>query len=103
VIATLRRGGFPVETVPHAYSLLDSYTYGFVVQEAALPTDLGDAPAMAEAFLSQLDRGAFPNLAELTTVVARDAGEAADEFGFGLDMVLDAIERLLPRRGRGRG
>lgn len=89
--------------MPHAYSLLDSYTYGFVVQEAALPTDLGDAPAMAEAFLSQLDRGAFPNLAELTTVVARDAGEAADEFGFGLDMVLDAIERLLPRRGRGRG
>lgn len=99
VIGTLRRGGFPVQVVGHAYSLLDSYTYGFVVQEAALPMDVDDAPAMVEAFLEQLDPDVYPNLAELATeFAARSGGQSADEFGFGLDLVLESLERLLVRQ-----
>ena len=96
VIATLRRGGFPIEAVGHAYSLLDSYTYGFAVQEAALPMDADDAPLMVEVFLEQLDPDTYPNLADLAMEFASGrAGEDVDEFEVGLDLVLDSLERLL--------
>ena len=37
VIATLRQAGFSAELTAHAYALIDSYVYGFALQEAALP------------------------------------------------------------------
>jgi AcrR family transcriptional regulator len=37
VLRTLREAGFSVEMTAHAYALLDSYVYGFALQEAALP------------------------------------------------------------------
>jgi len=44
VIGTFRRAGFSVPMAGHAYSLLDSYIYGFAVQEAALPYDPESGP-----------------------------------------------------------
>ncbi len=103
VIGTLRRGGFSIEMVGHAYSLLDSYTYGFAVQEAALPMDADDAPAMAEGFIEQLDPDGYPNLTDLATwFAAGGAGADGDEFEFGLDLVLDGLERLLGSAARPR-
>jgi AcrR family transcriptional regulator len=101
VIGTLRRGGFPVDMVAHAYSLLDSYTYGFTVQEAALPVDDGDAPTAAAEFQAHLDPATYPHLAELTASFASGAGEAGDEFEYGLELVLDSLEGMLRPRGKG--
>jgi AcrR family transcriptional regulator len=36
-IGTLRAAGFSVAATAHAYALLDSYVYGFALQEASLP------------------------------------------------------------------
>ena len=40
MIGSLREAGFPIELAAHAFSALDSYIYGFALQEATLP--LGD-------------------------------------------------------------
>jgi hypothetical protein len=53
VIGTLRRAGFSVEMAAHAYSLLDSYIYGFALQEAALPFDPDTVEDVAETNLAQ--------------------------------------------------
>ena len=46
VIATLRRAGFSIRMTAHAYSLLDSYVYGFALQESvSLPFDATTAPS----------------------------------------------------------
>src|SRR5215472_18620669 len=37
VLGCLRQAGFTVDLTAHAYSLLDSYIYGFALQEASLP------------------------------------------------------------------
>ena len=37
VLGALRAAGFSVEMTAHAYALLDSYIYGFALQEASLP------------------------------------------------------------------
>lgn len=100
VIGTLRRGGFPVEMAGHAYSLLDSYIYGFAVQEAALPFDPESVPEVAETFLERFRSEDYPYLAELTTEHVLQPGYGYDdEFEFGLDLILDGLERLLAPNG----
>ena len=37
ILGTLRAAGFSVAMTAHAYALIDSYVYGFALQEAALP------------------------------------------------------------------
>ena len=45
MLGTLRAAGFSVEITAHAYALLDSYVYGFAVQEASLPFEGPDTVA----------------------------------------------------------
>lgn len=96
VLATLRRNGFPVELAGHAYSLLDSYVYGFALSEAALPftpTDLDDAMA---GYLAQFDATEYPHLVEFATErVLRPGYDYAHEFDFGLDLILDGLAHHL--------
>ena len=54
VIGTLRGAGFSVEMTAHAYALLDSYIYGFALQEASLPFEGPDtAVDVAEPMMQQ--------------------------------------------------
>jgi len=97
VIGSLRRGGFTVAQAAHAFSLLDSYVYGFVLQELSLPfDDAEDTAEVAEAILAQMPASEYPYLTELTTDHVLQPGyDYADEFVFGLDLILDSLERLL--------
>ena len=96
VTACLRKAGFPVLMATHANWLLDSYTYGFVLQEARLPFDTADSLAtMAEdVYLPQLPPDEFPYLNESAAALAAVGYVPAEEFMFGLDLVLGALEPL---------
>jgi AcrR family transcriptional regulator len=97
VIGTLRRAGFSIQMTAHAFSLLDSYVYGFAVQEAGLPFDSPEAvPQVADAILARFPSEEYPHLAELATEHVLQPGyDYGNEFEFGLDLVLDGLERLL--------
>ena len=67
MIGTFRDGGFSIEKTAHAFSAVDSYIYGFSMQEKSLPiTTPEDTAAMAAIMLEQLPRSEYPYLAELT-------------------------------------
>ncbi|MEU6319342.1 TetR/AcrR family transcriptional regulator C-terminal domain-containing protein [Streptomyces sp. NPDC047009] len=94
VIGYLRRAGFSVALTAHAYSALDSYIYGFALQERNLPFDTpGETADLAQAILTQAAEH-YPHLTELATEhVLRPGYDYGDEFAFGLDLILDGIER----------
>jgi AcrR family transcriptional regulator len=96
VTACLRRAGFSVVTATHANWLLDSYVYGFALQEATLPFDTADelADMAEEVFLPQIPPDEFPYLNESAAVLVADGYDPAEEFTFGLDLVLAALESL---------
>ncbi|MFN2347634.1 MAG: TetR/AcrR family transcriptional regulator [Dermatophilaceae bacterium] len=96
VTACLRRAGFPVLMATHANWLLDSYLYGFALQEASLPFDSADEfTAMAEGvYLPQLPPDEFPYLNESAAALVAAGYDPAEEFIFGLDLVLAALEPL---------
>ncbi|MGW1777937.1 TetR/AcrR family transcriptional regulator [Streptomyces sp. NPDC002143] len=97
-IGTLRGAGLSVEMTAHAYALLDSYVYGFAVQEAALPIQGPDTLAeVTEEIVQHLSPDDYPHLGEMAAEhILRPGYDFADEFEFGLGVVLDALARWMP-------
>jgi AcrR family transcriptional regulator len=96
-IAALRAGGFSIEQTAHAYAVLDAYTYGFAVQLSSLPFEGPDGAAdVAESIMAAMAAGEYPHLAEFAEQHALQPGyDFADEFEFGLDLVLDGLARMV--------
>jgi AcrR family transcriptional regulator len=101
VLGCLRAGGFSVAQAAHAYALLDSYVYGFALQEASLPFEAGPQTAeLAEEILADAPTDEYPHLTELVVEhVLRPGYDFADEFDVGLDLILDGLERSLGETG----
>lgn len=97
VIGCLRDGGFSVPLAARAVAAIDSFVYGFALQQTSLPFDGPDeTETVAEALLAQIPEGRFPHLVELAREHALQPGyDFADEFVPGLAIVLDGLERLL--------
>jgi AcrR family transcriptional regulator len=96
VIGRLRAAGFEVPMAAHAYSLLDSYIYGFALTKLNLPfRSAEDVGEVAERMLQPFPANEYPNLVEfLSEHVMRPGYDYGDEFEYGLDLILDGIERL---------
>lgn len=94
VLATLRGAGFSVALAAHAYALLDSYLYGFAVQEAGMPFGTSqEAAQLAQAITARFAAGEFPHLTEMAVEHVLVPGyDFGDEFEFGLDLILDGLE-----------
>jgi AcrR family transcriptional regulator len=103
VIGTLRRAGFSLELSVRAFSLLDSYIYGFGRQQFNMSSG-GDATSeeMAEAFLRAVPAHQYPYLTELITDYALQFGyDEGVDFQFGLNLILDGLQRLLDSGANG--
>jgi hypothetical protein len=84
----------------HAFSLLDSYIYGFVLQEVNLPFDDTDDLEHVESMIMPFSPGDYPHLVELTTqYILRPGYSYGNEFEYGLGLILDSLEAAVPRRG----
>jgi AcrR family transcriptional regulator len=102
MLGTLRGAGFSVEMTAHAYALIDSYVYGFALQEAALPFDGPDTvAAVAGPMVEQFSTGEYPHLVELATEhVLRPGYDFGDEFDFGLTLILEGLNGSLTPSSR---
>lgn len=97
VLGSLRRAGFTIEMAAHAYSVVDGYIYGFALQQIHLPYHTSEDNVMfAENLLQQFPTTTYPYLAEMLSEHGMKPGyDYAEEFEFGLDLILDGLERLL--------
>ena len=106
VLACLREAGFSIEMTIHAYSVQDAYIYGFALQEKNLPFETAEeSAAVAEAQVREFAELAeerkmatlaqeFPYLAEVVGGHVASVGvDLAKEFEWGLDLILDALEK----------
>ena len=97
VLGTLRRAGFTLAVAARAFSLLDSYIYGFGRQQLNVSVEGDMAPEeMAAAFLRAIPADEYPYLREMVVDHAMATGrDDGADFEFGLDLILDGLERLL--------
>jgi len=99
VLGCLRAAGFSVEMTVHAYSVQDSYIYGFALQQSDMsPESPEDFAAVAQQqMVDYADTlSDYPHLVEVVGGHVAQAGYDYDtEFLFGLDVILDRLEQLL--------
>lgn len=93
IFDVLRSDGFSVRGAYLANLTLDSYLYGFTLQEASWPMPSPDSPPFAEQFIAAVPRDRYPHLIEMATMAA-EGFDLARDFEVGLDLVLDGLERL---------
>ena len=94
VLGSCRAAGFSVAMSAHAFSLIDSYLYGFVLQEANLPfDDSSDLEAVVGSMMLPFSADDYPHLVELTTEhILKPGYSYGDEFEYGLGRILDSLE-----------
>jgi AcrR family transcriptional regulator len=96
VMGCLREAGFPFRAAVHASSVMDAYIYGFALQEKNLPFETPDQVSevmrIQRQHVPEMDD--YPYLVEVATEMAKAGYDYATEFEFGLDLILDALERF---------
>src|SRR3954452_3798981 len=98
VLGCLRDAGFSIELTVHAYSVQDAYIYGFALQQTDMSSETPEEFA-AEAQRQMTDYADvladYPYLVEVVGGHIAKAGYDYDsEFLYGLDVILDGLERL---------
>jgi AcrR family transcriptional regulator len=96
VIGSLREAGFTIGMAAHAFSVMDGYIYGFALQQRNLAFHTSeDVAKIAENILRENPAAKYPYFTEMIVEHALKPGyDYADEFEFGLDLILDGLDRL---------
>ena len=96
-LGILRSAGFSVELAARAYALLDSYIYGFALQEATIPVgESGTVTEVAASMVKQFESGQYPHLMEVAAEVVMKPGyDFGSQFEGGLDLVIHGLESWL--------
>jgi len=96
VLGKLMTAGFSVDGAARAFSLLDSYIYGFGIQQFNFSADSDvSTEEMAEAILAYIPAGTYPYLHRMASHAMQGGYDAEADFDFGLEIILDGLERIL--------
>ena len=97
ILGSLCRAGFPLAEAARAFSLLDSYVYGFARQRLNIASgeEADDASLAAEAFGEGLPEEGYPYLAQMTELAIREGYDEEADFEFGLGLILEGLARRL--------
>ena len=96
IIGNLHHAGFSLEQAASVFSVLDSYVYGFIQQQLHMDSQNKNADQKpAELFYQNNPMEAYPFLAQLTQLTIAKGIDENAEFAFGLNLILDGIERML--------
>jgi len=95
----LRNAGFSIEVSDHAWNTLDSYIYGYTLQELNYPFDMAEIKKVAATYLPHLPTNEYPYMAELTEHIVSSSYKenyiGVHDYNFGLDLILNGLERIL--------
>lgn len=94
ILGTLREGGFSVEMTHHAYHVVDVYVKGVALATVSFPFKKEDMAEMAETFLMEFSASDHPYLVEHIQYHLETGVLGEGDFEFGLDLLLDSLERL---------
>src|SRR5436190_1030075 len=104
LLRQLREAGFSPELTYSAYHALDSHILGFTMWQLGHAAGANamrgeqDVAELAAAFLRELPAGDFPYFAEhVEQHLAEPRDDGASEFEFGLDLILDGLQRAADR------
>ena len=95
ILGCLREAGLSADLTDHAYHALDSHITGFTLWQVQIQIDPEKLPDMAATFLRELPGDEYPYLVEhVHQHLKEPSPEDEGAFAFGLDLILDGLERI---------
>ncbi|HEV3311917.1 MAG TPA: TetR/AcrR family transcriptional regulator C-terminal domain-containing protein [Chloroflexota bacterium] len=95
LLGTLRGAGFAPELTHHAYHAIESHIMGFTLWQVSIAHQMKDIQSVARDMFRQISEDEFPYTIEHGKQhFSGEAPTGQEEFAFGLDVLLDGIERL---------
>lgn len=92
-IGCLVSAGFGWAEADRAWNAVDAHVYGFTLQELNFPFAEEEYAEQAEAYLPELP-DTLPWLRGMAEEVAEGRHDGRADFGFGLELILDGLERM---------
>jgi AcrR family transcriptional regulator len=99
LLRDLRAAGFPPHLLDLAFHALQNHVVGHALQDASFPFAADDLPAMSARYLEDFPAEDFPDLAAHIRHHMDGPDDEVSSFEFGLDSILDALERAKGRHG----
>lgn len=96
-LRSLREAGFPPDLLDRTFHTIENHIVGHALQALGFPLDDDRMAEVGEAFLRSFPVGTYPDLAAHVRHHL-DHPERGDDFEFGLDLILDGLERLRGER-----
>jgi AcrR family transcriptional regulator len=96
-LAVLRDAGFSYELADRAWNAMDSHIYGFTLQQLNFPLDPSEYASAAREYLPLLPADQYPHMRALSELVIAGQHSGVHDFDFGLDLLLDGLDRLRDR------
>ena len=90
----LRTAGFSADLTYHAFHVLQSHVLGFTLYLLSFQFDTDELETLAADFLREFPAEEYPYLAEHIRQHTEPTESRQGTFAFGLDLVLDSLERL---------
>ncbi len=96
VMGCLRKAGFSLKLAIHAYSLQDAFIYGFALQDRDTGFETADSAGESAQRRTETIGAleSYPHLVEIATKLPESGYDNAAEFAWGLDLILDGLDRL---------
>jgi AcrR family transcriptional regulator len=95
-LGAYRRAGLSPASTELAFHAVENHIVGYTMQEATFPLEADDLATAARDFLDRLPAKDHRYLAEHVEQHLTHESIGGGDFEFGLDLLLDGIERLLP-------
>jgi AcrR family transcriptional regulator len=93
-LGCLVEAGFSFEMADHGWNAIDSYIYGFTLQELNFPLEVSDYPEVAASFIPMIPRQQYPYMNQLSHRVIDGSYNGLHDFEFGLELILNGLDEL---------
>jgi AcrR family transcriptional regulator len=93
-LGCLCEAGFSFEMVDRAWNAIDSHIYGFTLQELNFPIETTKYAKTAQEYISKIPSDKYPYMNRLTHHIIDGYYDGIADFNFGLELILDGLDKL---------
>ncbi|CAA6826673.1 MAG: probable transcriptional regulator, TetR family [uncultured Thiotrichaceae bacterium] len=99
----LHDAGFDYPLIDHAINAMDNHIYGFTLQIINAPVSSDEYANAAGHYLPLIPADEYPHINAMATLIMQGEHSGVNDFEFGLDLILDGLERVLAAAGKVSG
>ncbi|MBE9107952.1 TetR/AcrR family transcriptional regulator C-terminal domain-containing protein [Nodosilinea sp. LEGE 07298] len=92
-LGCLVEAGFSYAMADRVWNAIDSHIYGFTLQELNFPFEAAEYSAVAKDYVAMIPADQYPYLNQLTHHVIEGRHDGLHDFEFGLNLLLDSLEK----------